>query len=107
MLWELSPCRFEPCSRAAIFKGEIMSQYVWDTYAVCPCGYKVIAPHGKLFHVHQHICSDCGRDNETWEVQTLKKISTSIWYKPWTWRTGYWINKTQIDKLEKLILPET
>jgi len=82
--------------------------YHWDTYGVCICGkYKEHAWKGDKFFISSTICPYCGTHKDAWDIKILRKVSTSIWYKPWTWFTGYWIDKVDVDKLTALINPET
>ena len=36
------------------------------------------------------LCTSCGSIGK-WEDESKKWVSNSIWYKPKTWGTGYWV----------------
>lgn len=59
--------------------------------AFCPCGsWSSEAPFGDLFHIHRSVCPQCGAPKSMWKVETVRWKSTAVWYKPWTWGSGYW-----------------
>ena len=65
--------------------GVIMNRY--HKIAVCHCKWWALCPFGELFHLHYEVCPVCGRDKETFTVATARVVSSSVWYKPWTWFT--------------------
>lgn len=58
----------------------------WDTYGVCPCGYRMWAPFGELFHIHRVVCPDCGRPKREWFLKVCRWVYPSRWWK----FDGYW-----------------
>jgi hypothetical protein len=71
---------------------------MFDTYGVCPCGYKERAPFGTLFHIHRTVCPKCGVNIEgNWRVKTLRKVSMSVLLKPSTWGKYKWEERPNPD----------
>jgi len=78
---------------------------MWDTYAVCTvCGAKTRAPSGSLFFaISWGACPKCGTKVEYYRlspvpgkpyvIKVLRRVSTAVWWKPWTWGRGYWEEK--------------
>ena len=75
----------------------------WLKRAVCPCGWNTYAPFGDLFQVPYEVCPECGTSKEhkglwyNWRVKTMRWVSTSVWWRPSTWGTGYWEERGATD----------
>lgn len=79
----------------------------WQQRMFCTmCNWNKKAHHDNLFHSACGIsgcCPGCGteieehRMNPQWGkpfvLKTVKWVSTSVWYRPSTWETGYWLEK--------------
>lgn len=59
----------------------------WDTYAKCDCGHLMIAPFGKLFHVHSEVCPKCGTSKFRMVIVVARKIETF-------WKSEYEIKES-------------
>lgn len=69
----------------------------WQRLVRCPkCrGVNADAPFGASFEnsfTHRKTCGSCGEYVE-WVDSVERWISQSTWWKPWTWRKGYWEKK--------------
>jgi len=71
----------------------------WIQRAVCPCGWHEKAPYGNPLYIRLDVCPECGTPKErwsygvsywNWKVKTMRWVSTSVWWRPSTWGTGYW-----------------
>lgn len=56
----------------------------WYWYAFCPCG----EAFGKN-HLYE-ICPTCAADKSTFTLSIARWRGTAVWWKPWTWESGYY-----------------
>lgn len=52
----------------------------WDTFAKCKCGNMMLAPFGKLFHVHTEVCPKCGEPKNNMEIVVARKVFLYKWF---------------------------
>lgn len=81
--------RKSPLPRAAAKRGP------WQSRAICGCGWHHEVAFADMYflRVHYSVCPRCGREVDRdlgWIVRTMRWVSTSVWYRPSTWTTGWW-----------------
>lgn len=80
--------------------------------AFCPkCGFNDEAPFGETFFLtgRYSVCPKCGNPVYNrysifagFEVRTVRWSSTSVWWKPSSWFSGYWVDEDG----QRVIYPE-
>ena len=67
----------------------------WNYYFICPCKLIIGIPKNDINKVKMKKCPVCGEERNNWKVRMLKWTSTSVWWNPFSWGRGYYID---IDK---------
>ena len=79
----------------------------FDQNAYCPkCDVYIGTPWmGNPFFLRNTTCPKCGYYSlrNTAVMRVEKWVSTSVWYKPSTWGSGYWIDPNGITSTERAI----
>lgn len=73
-----------------------MNREGYAVYGVCACGFRAVAPFGRLFFINHEHCPECAAPKREWELIVSRWVSQSIWWKPSTWGAGYWEDRRDI-----------
>jgi len=65
----------------------------WEDVATCECGFHLQGYTGRAAEALSPVCPACGSEDK-WNKITSRYLSDSVWFKPWTWGTGHWEDKT-------------
>lgn len=63
----------------------------WKIRLFCCCGEVHDNILGKVIRANlPENCFKCGKHKRDYKAKNSKWKRESTWYKPWTWRKGYW-----------------